>query len=82
MVSDIITTPRELHGLPDGTVIESADDCGWPKRYAGMRWRKHGDSLTPLTPDPYTRKTYSAHIAFFKDPLPAKVTSDVRHGED
>lgn len=70
---NVVSTPSEVAALPDGAVITSTADCAWPARYAGMRWRKHGDSLTPLDADPYTRETYCAHVAFFKDPLPATI---------
>ncbi|AXQ62008.1 hypothetical protein SEA_QUICKMATH_79 [Mycobacterium phage QuickMath] len=69
----MVRTATEVSALPDGTVIASTEDCSWPERYAGMRWRKRGDSVTPLKADPYTRETYTALIRFFIDPLPAKV---------
>ena len=75
MSAQIVKTPAEVAALPDGTVIVSADNCAWPYRYAGRRWRKDGCSLVPLDADPFTGRTYSAYVVFFKDPLPAEVAA-------
>lgn len=68
--------PADVAALPDGTVIESLPSCLWPKRYAGRRWRKSGDHLVALSPDPFTGDYSCSVIAYFKDPLPADVVEE------
>lgn len=66
-----ITTGQALAALPDGTVVGSAGDCGWPLRYAGKHWEKRGDSIRPT----YGSPGGSCFIAHFKDPMPVYVVS-------
>lgn len=74
MSSRMIESPQELIQLPDGSVIQSSEGCGWPERYAGVRWVKNGGSMRAMGPDRFGRFTRgSSLIKFFKDPLPAEV---------
>lgn len=69
-MSELVTNVREVYALPDGAILEPTYDCGWPERYAGTRWRKYGMSIEDITDG-----SVVGLIAFWKDPLPAKVVS-------
>lgn len=72
-MSMLIESVTQLAAQPDGTIVTSADDCGWPRRYAGRRFCKRGTSVRALDADPITGEYEVALLATFKDSLPARV---------
>ncbi|AXQ52370.1 hypothetical protein SEA_ERICMILLARD_138 [Mycobacterium phage EricMillard] len=67
--------PRDIAKLPDRTIFQSDLNCLWDRRHGGRRWVKRGGGVQAIDPDRLTGVFESVPIAYFKDPLPAKVVS-------